>query len=242
MKTGSTTQQRYENAQAQYIMAQASVEKSNALLAQINEEISERVLRAPERVYVASVDVTNEQTIQPTQPIARLISLERLEIEVGVPENYLSEIYVGMPIKVVLEKVPGKAFNAVVKNKGVTSTATTTYPVTVEMTEFDPQMRPGMLGTVQFQFHQNKNTIQVKVPALSVVSGVGKQPFVWVYHADERSVEKKAVTVGQIVGDEIVIKQGIDQNTWVVSKGHRYLVDGEKVRSVSDVTAYEATR
>ena len=89
------------------------------------------------------------------------------------------------------------------------------------------QLMPGLFVRAIVSQGDVKNAFEV--PQAAVVRGNDGQPFVWVL-ADDDTVERRAVVVGQAVGDTWLITNGL-------SGGERILVDGlQRVRPDAKVT------
>lgn len=54
--------------------------------------------------------------------------------------------------------------------------------------------------------------------------------FVFVFHADRNSVDKRQVALGEQRGDQIVVKHGLNAGEQVVTAGTTFLTDAQKVR------------
>ena len=134
---------------------------------------------------------------------------------------------------VSLDAVVEKSFRAKVTEVGVSSTTySTTYPVIVQLTETDPDIRPGMAAEVSFEFKSTGDSENIVVPLVAVGEDrLGRFIFV-VELADSGFgiVHKKSVTIGELETDGINIVEGLSDGEYLVIAGVSKIIEGQKVK------------
>ncbi len=75
----------------------------------------------------------------------------------------------------------------------------------------------------------NDGSSGVRIPASSVASDDDGKSFVWLVGADMK-VQKRAVTMGEMTGDQVQIKSGLSSGERIALSGIHYLRDGLLVR------------
>lgn len=70
------------------------------------------------------------------------------------------------------------------------------------------------------------------VPIESIVEGNGKNAFVYVLQPDGTQVRKVPVQIAFIEGNQVVIAQGLESATEVVTVGTPYLTEKKKVKKI----------
>ncbi len=107
--------------------------------------------------------------------------------------------------------------------------------------DFDPEHKvlEGMPARVKIDLGDVTYTYsrEYLVPVNSVMMQDGllldKQiANVWVYNSDSRTVTRREVLLGTLVGDMIEIKEGLQDGEMIVSDGASRLTEGQKVERI----------
>ncbi len=70
---------------------------------------------------------------------------------------------------------------------------------------------------------------QVRVPLTAIINNVDKIPHVYV--VDKNNTAKLTrVTVGKIVGDAVIITDGLNESQTIILAGQNNVKDGQKVK------------
>jgi len=67
-----------------------------------------------------------------------------------------------------------------------------------------------------------------------VIAGEGGQSMVWVFDKASGTVSSRAVTVGQMTGDQIEILEGLENGEQITVMGSSNLSEGMKVRPLGE--------
>jgi RND family efflux transporter MFP subunit len=211
----------------------AQVEAAQKRLEQARQQLSYCTLRAPVAGQVASVDIEVNENVSAGQKVFLLTAGSDIEVEVALPGALISDVRVGQEGEVEFTALPERRFEAEVREAGVAAVGTaTTFPVTVRLTEADPDIRSGMAAEVAFRFDVAARTGRILVPAVSVGEDrEGRYVFV-IERRDEAQgiVRRRPVTVGELTADGIEVLSGLEEGELVATAGVRRLVDGEEVK------------
>ncbi len=222
-----------EAARAAYESAheQDNIAKKRRKLARRQLEYTE--LRAPVAGAVSDVRIEENENVQPGQTAIIYTSGSKLEVQVTMPELLIAQVKEGNEVSVSLDAVAGKSFTARVTEVGISSTSyATTYPVIVQLGEKDPGVRPGMAAEVTFEFKGSDDRANIIVPPVAVGEDrLGRFVFV-VEPADSGLgiVHKKAVAVGELHSEGLVILEGLNDGDHLVIAGVSKIIDGQKVK------------
>jgi len=145
----------------------------------------------------------------------------------------IAQVKEGDAVTVSLDAVSGKSFKANVTEVGVSSTTyATTYPVIVQLTETDPNIRPGMAAEVSFEFKATDESENIIIPPVAVGEDrLGRFVFI-VEPADSGYgiVHKKPVTIGDLDSEGINILEGLNDGEYLVIAGVSKIIEGQKVK------------
>jgi RND family efflux transporter MFP subunit len=223
-------------SRADYDRYRAARDVARAKLEDAANALKDTTLRTPFAGVIAHRYVENFQKVQAKEPIVSLQDISRIEILVNVPELQMAAIREEEPNKVyaTFESIPGKKFPLTMKEFSTQADpATQTYQVVFVMDQpREASILPGMTAMVTAETIQGVTGKKViLIPAIAVMEGAGKQPFVWIYDEKTSTVHRQPVKVGRLQGSEnIFIDEGLKGGETIVVAGLTQLEEGMKVR------------
>ncbi len=167
--------------------AKAAVDAAQATVNEIN-------LTAPISGTVTEVDTQPGTVVSAGTVGARVDNLSSLYVDVVVSEVDINKIKVGQPVQLTFTAVPNKTYDGKVTSVGTVGTSTSgvvNFPVTVQITNPDAQVKTGMSATVNIIVAQEKNVLLV--PNLAVQTFGGRSTVTVLYQGQQIPVQ---VTVG----------------------------------------------
>ena len=231
-ENGSTSLSNFESAKAAYESAKAnesSLKKSRKLA---KAQLEYTRLYAPIRGKISSVDAEVNENVAAGQQVLVLSSEGDLEVNLGVPESFISFISVQDVVSITFSAVPGQSFRGVVSEAGFNiNSQTSTYPVVIKLDDPENQVRPGMAASVTFEKRQDHPESLLLVPAQAVGEDENGN-FVYKLMAEDEfyRVKRQAVTVGTLTGDGFQITDGLVEGDLIATAGLQMLLEGMKVR------------
>ncbi|MCB1035654.1 MAG: efflux RND transporter periplasmic adaptor subunit [Acidobacteria bacterium] len=221
----------FDAARAAAESAQAQVEAAQKGLAQARQQVGYAVLRAPLDGAVAAVEGEINESVKAGQPIFLLTSGARPEVVAAVPEVFISRIEPGQPVRVSFDALPGRTFEAQVREVGVAALASSAFEVTARLSEASPEIRSGMAAEVTFELPA-EGLGRVYVPPVAVGEDTqGRFVFILEAGGEGRgSVHRRAVEVGELAQRGLEVLSGLEPGELVVTAGVRRLSDGMAVK------------
>ncbi len=149
-----------------------------------------------------------------SSPAVNIVNLSNLQVNVTVAEVDLPKIKVGETTQVTFDALPGKTYNATVKEIGPAGTVTqgvVNYPVTVALTDADQSVKPGMTANLNIIVAQQDNALIVPTRA---VRNQGNQKVVTVLYKGQTIQDP--VTTGLSNDQSIQITSGLNEGDVVV--------------------------
>jgi RND family efflux transporter MFP subunit len=216
----------YERRQAALTSAKARLDAVRSQSAVAENQSAYATLRADSDGAITAVDAEVGQVVTAGAPIVHLARAGSKEVTIHVPENRLDALRQTASITVLLWALPERSFHGKVREiAAAADTGTRTYPVRVTIEDADENVRLGMTAKV---------TLAARTaPALYVPVGAlqraGADTAVWVVRADS-SVERRPVRVGEFVGAEVAVTDGLRAGEVIVTAGANKLHAGQKVR------------
>lgn len=219
LKTGSATQQQYDQILAQY----------NSTKEQLEFLETNTYFKAPFAGVIAAKTYEDGE-LYSGQPILVLTQIDKLKALVAVPETYFPKVKEGMKLSLTSEIYPGKTFPATVEIVYPTvDPSTHTFQCKIVIPNTRNLLRPGMYVTTTIGLGKAEALV---IPYQAVEKLVGANDR-YVFINEDGRAKRVAVTLGQrfdqdieIIADEIV--PGVE----VVTTGQHKLVDGVKINVV----------
>lgn len=207
--------------------AKAAAQRERIAIAKRN--LSYTRLFVPEAGTISSVPAEVHTNVGIGEPVATLNSRGMLEMEVGVPDRLIALVKLNQPVEIRFDVFRDLNLEGTVKEVGVRSNETSTFPVTISIRTTDKRIRSGMVGEVSFSFKQAVKFKLVVVPAAAVFGLSDGKKYVWVVDA-ESVVHKRKVEIGLPGEGGLIVQKGLKPQELIVVRGVHSLQEGQKVR------------
>lgn len=157
----------------------------------------------------------------------KIVNETDLKITVTVPENYTGKISVGSPVIVTIPDI-NQTFNSTISFISQ-AIGNTTRGFTAEIkVPKGIDLRPNEIATVKILDYSAPNSIAI--PLNTIQTGEdGKYVLLAAKNGSEMVAKKRNVTIGELYGDSIEVKQGLEPGDEVVTEGYQGLFDGEPI-------------
>jgi membrane fusion protein (multidrug efflux system) len=114
---------------------------------------------------------------------------------------------------------------------------TGTLRVRAEFPNAKRALRPGMFGRIKVDLGTLTNTIEVPQQAITELQG---KSFIWTV-GESNTVAQRGVEVGDLVGENIIVKKGLSPGERIIVEGQQKVRDGMVVQPVTASKANEST-
>ena len=219
LKSGSATQQQYDQILTQY----------NSSKEQLDFLQTNTYVKAP-FAGVISAKTYEDGELYSGQPILVLTQIDKLKALVAIPEMYFPRFKEGMKLTLTSEIYPDQTFPATVEVVYPTIDASShTFQVKIVIPNQKNLLRPGMYVTTTIGLGREKAIV---APYQSVEKLVGANDR-YVFINDNGRAKRVAVTLGQRFDQDIeLISPEITAGVEMVTTGQHKLVDGVKINVV----------
>jgi HlyD family secretion protein len=229
-----------DSLKARIVLAREQVGAGEARVKVAQQDLDNCTVRAPFGGIVVSKDAQRGEMVSPVSAgggftrtgIATIVDMASLEIEVDVNESYIARVKTGQPVSAVLDAYPDWQIPAKVRTVIPTADRQkATVKVRATFERLDPRILPDMgvkvtfLGEERSVSAEGAGRVLVSRAAL-VDEGGTTAVFV---HRDGR-VERRAVRLGQVRGNDHEVVAGLSDGDQVVTTGAKQLRDGQSVR------------
>jgi RND family efflux transporter MFP subunit len=228
-----------DSLKARIVLAREQVGAGEARVKVAQQDLDNCTVRAPFGGIVVSKDAQRGEMVSPVSAgggftrtgIATIVDMASLEIEVDVNESYIARVKTGQPVSAVLDAYPDWQIPAKVRTVIPTADRQkATVKVRATFERLDPRILPDMGVKVTFLGEERsvaEGAGRVLVSRAALVDE-GGTTAVFV-HRDGR-VERRAVRLGQVRGNEHEVVAGLSDGDQVVTTGAKQLRDGQSVR------------
>jgi len=219
LKTGSATQQQYDQICTQY----------NSTREQLDFLRVNTYVKAPFSGVISAKNYEDGE-LYSGQPILILTQIDRLKALVAIPETYFPLFKEGMKLTLTSEIYPERTFPATVEIVYPTIDASShTFQVKIVIPNQQNLLRPGMYVTTTIGLGK-ANTIVAPYQAIEKLVGANDR---YVFLNDNGRAKRVSVTLGQRFDQEIeIIAPEIVPGVEMVTTGQHKLVDGVKINVV----------
>ncbi|MCP4584257.1 MAG: efflux RND transporter periplasmic adaptor subunit [candidate division Zixibacteria bacterium] len=190
-------------------------------------------LIAPVDGAIADVNIEENENVRAGDRVVLLTSGSIPKVEISMPEILIAHIRKGDNVLITFDAIEDREFSGKVDEVGVASSAgATTFPVTVRLQKADPDVLPGMIAEVAFNFAATDNRDIFYVPSVAVREDyAGRYLYVVEPTGEEFGiVHKRVVTVGELTTRGLEVIDGLEDSELIVTAGVSKLADGMKVK------------
>jgi membrane fusion protein (multidrug efflux system) len=191
-------------------------------------ELSYTNITAPISGVVAQRMVKPGNLIALNAPVFRIVNNSHLEGVLNAPERELARLKVGLPLRMVVDAVPGKVFiGKVDRVSPVMDSGSGTFRV---VCAFDnaPELRPGMFGRIEVVYDQRQDALTV--PRIALLEDEGEPA---VYTVVGKKAKRVSVKLGYTNGEIAEVRSGLKDGDMVVTAGKVAIRDGTEVQVIN---------
>jgi HlyD family secretion protein len=199
-----------EDAQRQYDQVKSGVTPDTLAAAQAAVDaaqatVNEIRLTAPISGTVTSVANLPGDLVSAGTTGVEIDNLSSLYVDVVVSEIDIDKVKVGQPVQLTFDAIPNQTYNGKVTTVGTVGTSSqgvVNFPVTVQITDADARVKPGMSAAVSIDVARDNNVLLVPNQA---VRSLGNQHTVTVLYQ------------GQLIPVQVTIGISNDTTTEITS-------------------------
>ncbi len=230
-----------EDASRQAFAAKIEAE---AALAEAEDQLSKKTIRAPFSGLLRSFPVEVGEYVRAGERVAELLDVERLEIMIGLTDNQIVDVEKGAPVKIEITALPGQTFLGVVDGVGgAVDSETRKFPVRIAVENEDGKLLPGMVAMIDLKLGQGRN--EITLPLDAVVDDFGlKHVFVLSPTSlGEWTARKRQIEVTSIpfLPTQVAVVSGLEEGEQIAISAVRRLRDGTNVRIAPNVAQASPT-
>lgn len=230
---GSASLSDYESAKNSYRTAVASLESAKRSVAIQQDQIQFGYLYAPEDGIISLVNSEVDENVSSGNVVGVLNAGTAIEIVLGLPESVINAVKKDMKVNVTFSAIPNKTFRAVITEVApAIDSNTSTYPITVMVTDSDERIKSGMAATVTFEFPSDDILKDFLIVPANAVGEDSNGRFVFLVEENDNNakVKKQTITIGNLTPQGFEVKSGLKAGQKIATAGLQTLLDGQDVK------------
>jgi len=214
-----------ESARLQELTARANRDLAEAAADMAKRQLEDTQIKSPVSGQVAFRYVELGELASPGMPVATVVNISRIKIEIGLSEMDVIKVKKGQKAKITVDSYPHQEFLGKVNAVGMKADQQTrTFPVEIKASNPEGNLKPGMVARMEIETQIFSDIVLIPQASLFYDSD---QSYVFVVNGD--IVHKKVVSLGNRENDEFVILKGLEGGENLVVEGQNLLEEGMKV-------------
>jgi RND family efflux transporter MFP subunit len=215
--------------------ALAALRVAETDLASAEDRLDRITLVAPSDGVVTRLLANRFEELSPGQPVYDIAVTEALQAEVLAPEALLAALAPGTEAEVRLPAFPGETIRAQVTEIAAEAEAGAAFRVAVRLEDPPEGAKTGFSSAVTFPLPRRAGAVDLPLSALlfegaSSPPTAGDTASVWVVDEAEPVVRRREVQIAGVVGNDVLVTDGLAPGERVVTAGAALLTEGERVR------------
>lgn len=221
--------------QSQLDDAVANVKTSKATFENAQLDLNRCTIRSPMKGVVDRVHIENGTFLSSGDPVAQILQIDKLKIEVGIPESDVDAVRKLKTFHMTIDALSGKAYTGEYHYLyKTTDSMARLYNLEIKVDNSDGAILPDMFARVKIV--KNQDPQGLAVPMYSLVT---RNKNIGVYVEKDGFVQFKPVRTGFQDGWRTQIPEGLHPGEKVVVVGHRIIEDGEQVNVTKTIRDME---
>ncbi len=186
-------------------------------------------IRAPIDGVVSERYIRLGNTVRTGEPLYRITSLDPLVAYLHVPEREFRQLAAGQPALIEIDALGGPPVTAnVTRVSPIVDPATGTFKLTIEISDPEARIKPGMFGRIGIVYDHHENALQV--PRTAIVERGGT---ITVFVVENDVAYRRDIEIGYSDAGMVEVTSGIDDEDRVITVGHVGLRDETKVTVIN---------
>jgi multidrug efflux system membrane fusion protein len=231
----SATKPDYDSAQAQLAGTTASVSGAQAQLSEANVALGYCSLRAPFNGWIVSRNVDLGTLVGPATNGFTLADTQSVKAVFGVPDTSISRVRLGQPLAISTDAFPQAFAGRVSAISPAADPKSRVFSVEVTIPNPHDRLKSGMIASLALDGTQLPQSV-LAVPLSAVIRDPERVNGFAVMIAEgggeTETARLRAVELGDIYGNMIGAKGGLNTGESVITSGVGLIKNGDRVRII----------
>ncbi len=216
LKTGETSQQNYDNIEAQYLVAKRNYESLKQMI----------FVEAPISGIVSNIYTTEGEQIESGKPLFTVSVLDRVRAIAWANEKEIQYLRIGMKGKILWNSSEFPCYISSVSLK--MDEKTKGFRVEFEASNPKLTLKSGVTVEIQVPIYTNNNSITI--PNYLIFKENDGITYIWI--ENNGIAEKRVVTLGNSNGNQVEVTSGLNRGERLIVEGNSLLTPNIKVKVI----------
>jgi RND family efflux transporter MFP subunit len=217
------------------VEVETGLQQATSMTAVAAKNLDDCRLHAPLDGVIASRSIEVGSSALPGETVFKIVSVDRVNVKIAVPENEIGKIAEGQAARVVVPALNGAVFTGKIEMKGVVANAIShTYEAKIGIDNLagarHAPLLPGMVCKVFLA--NDVETAEMVVPNRTIQLAASGRKYVWL--ADGNVARRRFVETGGLDDNGIVIVEGLSAGDRLIVEGFQKVSEGMKITSRYD--------
>lgn len=214
-----------------WVEVQTQVRQAEASEQIAKKGLADTKLYAPYGGFITKKYIEAGASAAPGTAVVELVKIDRVKVKISVPEEEVSAIGLGTPLRVSVAALGGRTFGARVTEKNVSADPLSrSYEVKAEVANPRHELLPGMIAEVVVEGKaaaRGADGASIALPAGIVQLSSDNRTFVWTVSGGK--AQKAFVDIAGNVGDRVLVCGGLRSGDRVLTQGAQKVSTGMAV-------------
>ncbi len=217
------TKQQLESTEARLISSRTEVDNAYANLNSAQKQAKDTLITTPVNGVIANKAVSVGQVVAPGNTLLTVEQLDQVYVVVHIEQKDVAAVQLGRDVAITVDAYPGKSFRgAIAVINPAAGNESRMFRVKVKIDNPDQLLKPGMFAQTILTTGDSKTVLSVPHKAIVKHKGLN-----FVYVDDNKKPKKVLVEAGELIGDSIEIKAGLQENTSIIIDNLDKIKDGD---------------
>ena len=210
--------------------AETQVKTLRQQIGVIQKQAALMTVTAPMSGVAEKVDVRVGETftgMSALGPQISIVNTGNLKIIAQVPENYLGRVGVGTTLEVALPGTNKNLTTKVAVAGKIIDPTSRSFQIEAPVPP-DPSLKPNQIAVVKIRDYSSSNAITIPLNILQN-DEEGKYVMVAAKEGAKTIARKRRVVVGELYGERLEIKSGLQSGDVVVTEAYQELYEGQPI-------------
>ncbi|NTS39319.1 efflux RND transporter periplasmic adaptor subunit [Flavisolibacter sp. BT320] len=210
--------------------AETQVKTLRQQIGVIQKQAALMTVTAPMSGVAEKVDVRVGETftgMSALGPQISIVNTGNLKITAQVPENYLGRVGVGTTLEVALPGTNKNLTTKVAVAGKIIDPTSRSFQIEAPVPP-DPSLKPNQIAVVKIRDYSSSNAITIPLNILQN-DEEGKYVMVAAKEGAKTIARKRRVVVGELYGERLEIKSGLQSGDVVVTEAYQELYEGQPI-------------
>lgn len=218
-KSGDISELEFNNSQLAYKNAKAQYLSALAALSTAKKTFSDTRIKSPISGFVSRKNINYGSMVSSGIVVYRVVDLSKLKIKVSVPQEIINRIKIGNNAIITISALNNKQFNGVVKRISPQADESTGgFMIEIQVNNRESLIKAGMTAKIELILSTEQKAFAVPEYAL-----VSKNEENYIYKIVNDYAELVKIDVGESIGKNIIVKNGLNISDKIVVVGMKNL-------------------